>query len=129
MGARGDGLRRRPDHLPEMSETVQTRDTPVIQLHPANNVAVAVRWLPAGATVANDVAAREPIPSGHKVAVAPIAAGEAVRRYAAVPRAFRSCGPNSRDQHICGGKSLRVLAPALSHEPESALIDVLRLEE
>ena len=67
-----------------MSDTVQTRDTPVIRLHPADNVAIAVRRLPTGAAVANDVAAREPIPSGHKVAVAPIAAGEAVRRYGQV---------------------------------------------
>ena len=67
-----------------MSDTVRTRDTPVIRLHPADNVAIAVRRLPTGAAVANDVAAREPIPSGHKVAVAPIAAGEAVRRYGQV---------------------------------------------
>jgi hypothetical protein len=40
-----------------MSDTVQTR------------VAIAVRRMPAGAAVANDVAAREPIPSGHKVDV------------------------------------------------------------
>ena len=44
-----------------MSDTVQTRDTPVIRLHPADNVAIAVRRLPTGAAVANDVAAREPI--------------------------------------------------------------------
>jgi arabinonate dehydratase len=67
-----------------MSDTVRTRDTTVIRLHPADNVAIAVRRLPTGAAVANDVAAREPIPSGHKVAVAPIAAGEAVRRYGQV---------------------------------------------
>jgi altronate hydrolase len=67
-----------------MSDTVQTRDTPVIRLHPADNVAIAVRRLPTGVAVANDVAAREPIPSGHKVAVAPIAEGEAVRRYGQV---------------------------------------------
>jgi hypothetical protein len=58
-------------------------DTPVIRLHPADSVAISVRRLP-GAAVANDVAAREPIPSGHKVAVAPIAAGEAVQRYGQV---------------------------------------------
>ena len=51
-----------------MSDTVRTRDTTVIRLHPADNVAIAVRRLPTGAAVANDVAAREPIPSGHKVA-------------------------------------------------------------
>ena len=44
-----------------MSDTVRTRDTPVIRLHPADNVAIAVRRLPTGAAVANDVAAREPI--------------------------------------------------------------------
>jgi altronate hydrolase len=81
-----------------MSDTVQTRDTPVIQLHPADNV--AVRRLPAGAAVANDVAAREPIPSGHKVSVAPIAAGEAVRRYGQVIGAATQPIPAGAHVHV-----------------------------
>ncbi len=72
----------------------------VIRLHPADNVAVAVRRLPAGAAVANDVAAREPIPSGHKVAVAPIAAGEAVRRYGQVIGAATQPIPAGAHVHV-----------------------------
>ena len=83
-----------------MSDTVQTRDTPVIRLHPADNVAIAVRRLPTGAAVANDVAAREPIPSGHKVAVAPIAAGEAVRRYGQVIGAATQSIPAGAHVHV-----------------------------
>jgi altronate hydrolase len=78
-----------------MSDTVH-----VIRLHPADNVAVAVRRLPAGAAVANDVAAREPIPSGHKVAVAPIAAGEAVRRYGQVIGAATQPIPAGAHVHV-----------------------------
>lgn len=57
------------------------------RLHPSDSVAVALTDLPVGDTlVLPDGAAvtlREPIPFGHKVAVAPIPAGQAVLKYGA----------------------------------------------
>lgn len=57
---------------------------PAIRLHPSDNVAVARMPLPAGMeTTAGGahVRLREAIPAGHKVALAAIGAGDAVRRY------------------------------------------------
>ncbi len=55
---------------------------PVIRLHPADNVVVARADLPAGAPLPDEkIAARDRVPSGHKIATAAIARGEAVRRY------------------------------------------------
>src|SRR6516162_6963401 len=67
-----------------LPDTVLTRDAIAIRLHPADNVAVAVRKLPAGATLPGSIITREPVPSGHKVAVTAIAPGEAVRKYGQV---------------------------------------------
>ncbi len=53
-----------------------------IRLHPADNVVVAARAMPAGAAVTGEsILCARAIPAGHKVATAPIAAGEAVRKY------------------------------------------------
>lgn len=53
-----------------------------IRLHPADNVVVAgVDLLPGTAIPGTAVEVRAAIPSGHKVAVQPIAAGEPVRKY------------------------------------------------
>ncbi len=57
---------------------------PVIRLHPDDSVVIARATLLPGAPVAEGVMAGERIPAGHKVAVRPIAAGEAVRRYGQV---------------------------------------------
>jgi altronate hydrolase len=66
--------------LPDKTETGAA-----IRLHPDDNVVVAATRLPAGATLPGSaVATREPIPSGHKIATAPIAKGEAVRKYGQV---------------------------------------------
>ncbi|HTY67354.1 MAG TPA: altronate dehydratase family protein [Alphaproteobacteria bacterium] len=55
---------------------------PVIRLHPADNVVVTRADLPAGASLPDEkTVARDRIPSGHKIATAAIARGEAVRRY------------------------------------------------
>ena len=62
----------------------QESDGAAIRLHPADNVTVAVRKLPAGTLLPDNVATRETIPSGHKIAMAPIAPGEAVRKYGQV---------------------------------------------
>src|SRR6185437_5463944 len=51
-----------------------------IRLNPADNVVVArVDLLPG--TEVEGVAVRTPVPAGHKLATAPIAAGEPVRKY------------------------------------------------
>ena len=82
-----------------MSDTVLTRDKTAIRLHPADNVVVAVRRLPAGTVLPGDVTTREPVPFGHKVATAAIAPGERGaeiragdrRRHAADLRPARMC--------------------------------------
>ena len=51
-----------------------------VRLHPSDNVLVATVDLPAGSTVAG-VRLPGPVPSGHKVAVVPVPAGDAVRKY------------------------------------------------
>lgn len=56
----------------------------LIKIHQRDNVAVAVRPLAPGQALAAGVAAvvtRQPIPAGHKIALAPIAAGESVVKY------------------------------------------------
>ena len=57
---------------------------PVIRLHPDDNVVIARTTLMADAPVADGIATSVRIPAGHKVAVRPIAQGEAVRRYSQV---------------------------------------------
>ena len=54
--------------------------SPVIRLHPGDSVVIARAALLPGAT-AEGVAVTERIPAGHKVAVKPIAVGEAIHRY------------------------------------------------
>lgn len=51
-----------------------------VRLDPADNVVTATHALEAGVTVEN-IETRALIPSGHKIATAPIATGEAVRKY------------------------------------------------
>ena len=53
----------------------------VIQLHPADSVVIARGTLLPGTPVADDVATRQRIPPGHKVAVREIKPGEPVRKY------------------------------------------------
>ena len=55
--------------------------TTLIRLQPDDNVAVARLALAPGAPLGDGLAARDPIPAGHKVALTDIPAGEAVRKY------------------------------------------------
>jgi altronate hydrolase len=57
---------------------------PVIRLHPEDGVVIARATLLPGTPVAEGITALQRIPAGHKVAVRPHAAGEAVRRYGQV---------------------------------------------
>ena len=51
-----------------------------MKIHPADNVAVALRTIPAG-TACGDVIAAEEIPQGHKLALTLIRSGEMVVKY------------------------------------------------
>ncbi|HKH01970.1 MAG TPA: SAF domain-containing protein, partial [Bradyrhizobium sp.] len=53
----------------------------VIRLHPDDGVLIARASLPVGTVVADGVSTVDRIPAGHKVAIRPIATGEAIRRY------------------------------------------------
>lgn len=56
--------------------------TPSLRLHPADNVAIAAADLPSGAHLADlNVTLADPIPTGHKFAIAPIATGAPVLKY------------------------------------------------
>lgn len=79
-------------------------DQRAIQLHPDDNVAtlistaergagirVTCSWDPAGS--GNEIVLKNRVPAGHKVAVAPIGAGEPVRKYgSAIGRATKAIG-------------------------------------
>jgi altronate hydrolase len=61
-----------------------TPDNSVILLHPADSVAIARVPIPAGQILhvaGQSITARAPIPAGHKIAIRPVASGEAVHRY------------------------------------------------
>ncbi|WP_455372009.1 UxaA family hydrolase [Limibacillus halophilus] len=61
---------------------MQTAEAEVIRLNKSDNVVTARRALPAGVLLAAEgVTTLAEIPAGHKVATAPIASGEAVRKY------------------------------------------------
>jgi altronate hydrolase len=55
--------------------------SPVIRLHPDDNVVIARATLLPGAPVTENLTAAERIPAGHKVATKSITTGEPVRRY------------------------------------------------
>jgi altronate hydrolase len=56
--------------------------SPLIRLHPRDNVLVARRALSIGQELPGlDARAKAQVPAGHKIAAAPIAAGETVRKY------------------------------------------------
>lgn len=65
----------------------------LIQIHPADNVAVALRALPKG-HVESSVTLRQDTPASHKVALRPIAPGERVTKYGyPIGLASRPIGP------------------------------------
>lgn len=61
-----------------------TQQTPLLLIHPADNVAVALDALAAGQAVevaGREIAVRASVPLGHKVAILPISAGSPVIKY------------------------------------------------
>src|ERR1700691_2485775 len=73
---------------------------PVIRLHPDDGVLIARASLPPGMVVAEGVTTVERIPAGHKVAVRPIAVGEAVRRYGQIIGFAASAIAPGRHVHV-----------------------------
>jgi altronate hydrolase len=68
-----------------MSAPTQTNLAAAIRLHPDDNVVIAARRIAPGETPAGEpVAALEPIPAGHKMATAAIAAGAVALKYGQV---------------------------------------------
>ena len=65
--------------------SLPTPSSPVIQLNPQDNVSVARAVIPAGTVLpGSNVVARNEIPSGHKISIQPIEAGEPVLKYGQV---------------------------------------------
>ena len=65
--------------------SLPTPSSPVIQLNPQDNVSVARAVIPAGTVLpGSNVVARDEIPSGHKISIQPIEAGEPVLKYGQV---------------------------------------------
>ncbi|MBS0469799.1 MAG: altronate dehydratase [Proteobacteria bacterium] len=62
---------------------VVSADAVAVRLHPSDNVVVATRRIAPGTRV-EGIAAREAVPSGHKIATAAIPMGSAVRKYGQV---------------------------------------------
>ncbi|AUX68908.1 galactonate dehydratase [Porphyrobacter sp. HT-58-2] len=56
----------------------------ILAMHPDDNVALCLDPVAAGDALAGGVIAAETVPSGHKIALRPIAPGEAVRKYGQV---------------------------------------------
>ena len=79
---------------------------PVIRLDPEDNVATALRPLAVGEDVMGTTV-REPIRRCHKIALAPIAAGEEVRRYGHVIGAATSDIEAGAHVHVHNMASLR----------------------
>ncbi len=64
------------------SQTVPLIRADALRLHSADDVLIAVRPLAAGTRIAaEDIACRDPIPAGHKLAARDLPKGHAVRRY------------------------------------------------
>lgn len=93
---------------------------PVIRLHPDDSVLIARVMLLPGVEVADGVTTVDRIPAGHKVAIKPIAEGEAIRRYGQII-GFATT-PISPGQHIhthnCGmGDFARDYAYGVNAQP------------
>lgn len=91
-------------------------NTPLfIKVKPEDNVAIAVKDLPAGTEIAPGIITSGPIPQAHKIALEPIAAGEPIRRYGVVlGYAKDSIAPGDWiNEHMV----LLPESPALDHMP------------
>lgn len=71
--------------MSQQNETVAPLTGAALLLHPKDNVAIAKNEIAEGTLLklpsGHQVTVREKIPTGHKLALAPVAAGEMVRRY------------------------------------------------
>lgn len=89
----------------------------VIRVHADDNVAVVVNQdgLPAGSELADGLVLREDVPEAHKVALADLAAGEAILRYGAVIGYAREA--IARGSWVHEGLIAAPQAPALAECP------------
>ena len=93
-----------------------TAENSAIRLHPADNVAVARVFVPAGAELRIEgirVVTLDPIPVGHKVALRAIATGEIVARYGQEIGVARAAIEPGRHVHT---HNLAFEEPALTYE-------------
>ncbi|WNC92664.1 altronate dehydratase family protein [Paraburkholderia sp. FT54] len=100
--------------------------SPVIRLHPDDNVVISRRQLIPGNRLEADVVAADLVPAGHKVATRPLAAGEPVRRYGQIIGVTTQPVDSGRHVHVHNlamsefardyviGEDLRSLPPAPS---------------
>jgi altronate hydrolase len=109
--------------------SVQFIKSPVLRLHPYDDVVIAVRDLAAGASVDVDgelIVVRAPIPAGHKLAVRARSAGETVRRYSQVI-GFAITGIDAGD-HV-HSHNLAVGEIALDHQHSAAYVPTVPADE
>lgn len=105
--------------LHEIAKAVSPQDA-LVRLHPSDNVAVARVSLGAGQRLVVgdwEIVAREPIPAGHKVAIAPIGAGEKVLRYGEAIGLASVAIPTGAHVHT-GNIAYEELSPAYEYPPE-----------
>lgn len=102
-----------------MPLTLHTDSPRYLRLHEADNVAVIVndRGVSAGAVFGDGLRVREAIPQSHKVALRPIAEGEAVRRYGQVIGTARRALPEG--SRVREGDLVMPKPPALDSLPRS----------
>jgi altronate hydrolase len=85
-----------------------------LQLHPSDNIAIALRRIGAGEPALPGLVALDPIGPGHKIALGPIAAGETVRKYGQVIGAATADIPRGGHVH---SHNLAVSADRLAAAP------------
>jgi altronate hydrolase len=92
----------------------EAAEVPVIRLHPLDNVVVASRRLaPGGVAAREGLAAREPIPMGHKMATTFIPAGDLILKYG----------------QVIGAATTDIAAGSHVHSHNMALTDLRRSAE
>lgn len=75
---------KRPRRRSPFTETEMSFESPVVRLHPDDNIVIARRQLMHGNLAEEGVVVADLVPAGHKVATRALAAGEPVRRYGQV---------------------------------------------
>lgn len=107
---------------------VTTQPIDIVYLHPRDNVAVAARSLAAGTEISaggHQVRLGEPVKLGHKIALKPLAAGEAVVKYGQIigfTTEAIAAGTWLHTHNVTAGQFQRDYAAATEIPPEPAPI-------